>query len=190
MTAANESSALRTGFKIGNKAIADNAAIAMTKFGTRTLEIPICGGEWVLSGSGVALAEDGIFEGITMPDANQGDLYSSLHYPAEFDANNTDIDVEIYWKANDTGGDAKFTVAIGIGEDDDALAEADSDSVITTVQNVANKINKSVVTLSAAGLAADHLLGVKITRDPTDGDDDLGSDLVIVGVIIKFTGQG
>lgn len=188
MTAANQSSALKTGFKVGNKAIAKDAAIAMTKFGTRTLEIPLGPSLFALSGAGVALAEDGIFDGVTLPDANTGNMYVSFELPAEWDSTPTNLTFEIYWKSTATSGDAKFTVEVGAQTTGEDLAVTETLTVTTTVETTANKINKSSVTIAGSNLAAGDLISIHIQRDPTDVADDLGANVIVVGTILKFTG--
>ena len=190
MTAANESSALRTGFKIGNKAIDKNAALAMSKFGTRTLELALGSGLFSLNGSSVANAEDGILEAVTMPDANTGNMRVAFELPAEWDSTPTDVIVEIYWKATVTTGDAKFTGEMGMKASGEDVAVTETQTVVTTTNTTADKINKSLMTFTGSNFAAGDLIGLNIKRDPADASDTLATDLKILGVIIKFTGIG
>ena len=190
MTAANQSSALKTGFKVGNKAIARKAAIAMTKFGTRILELALGPGLFSLSGSSVANAEDGIFEAVTLPDANTGNMRTSFELPAEWDSTPTSPTFEIYWKSSTTTGDAKFTIEIASKTTSEAIAVTQTLTVTTTVDSVANKINKSTVTFTGSNIAAGDLIGINIKRDPADGSDTLSADVKVLGCIFKFTGVG
>ena len=188
MSITNSSAARRAGFRLNDAAIADDAAIAMTKIGTRTLRIPLPAQAWVGSGSSVAIAADGVFNAFTLPNANTGELFTSVRLPAEWDSG--DITLNIYWKSAGVSGDVKFSVELASVVVGETLALDDTQTGTTTVDATANKLNLSSVTFAAALLASGDLLGIHITRDPADGSDTLASDVSFVGAEVEFTGRG
>lgn len=189
MTIANSSAARRAGFKVNDRAIADAAAIDMAKIGTRTLRVALPATIFYGSGTSVAIGEDGIFPVFTLPDANSGVLYTSLRLPAEWVASNN-VTIDMYWKSSDTTGNVKFSVALAAKVAGETTAASDTQTVTTTVNETANKVNKSSVTFAGSVFAAGDVIGIAITRDPADAADTLGADIKFVGADLNFTGRG
>lgn len=189
MSITNSSAARRAGFKINNKSVSDEAAISMAKIGTRTLRFPLPSCIWVMSGTSVAIGEDGIFPVITLPNANSGNLYTSFRLLAEWVSGN-DISINIYWKSSGVSGNVKFTVALASKTVGETTASSNTQTVTTAAQTTAGKVQKSTVTFSNSLFAAGDIIGINILRDPTDVDDTLTSDISFIGAEAEYTGRG
>lgn len=189
MSIANSSAARRAGFKINDRSVADSAAISMAKIGTRTLRVGLPATIFHGSGTSVDIDDDGIFPVFVLPDANTGVLYTSFRLPAEWVASN-DVTVDIYWKTSDVTGNVKFSVALAAKIAGETNAASDTQTVTTTVNATASKVNKSSVSFAGSLLAAGDLIGISITRDPADAADTLGSDINFIGADFNFTGRG
>lgn len=188
MSITNSSSARRAGFKINNKSIKELAAITMDKIGCRTLYIALPPQAFTLAGTSVAVTTDGVFNVITLPDANAGNLYTSNRLPAQW-AGGT-ITLSIYWKTTAITGNVKFVCDIAGKAVGGTTALEETQNVITAVASTANQLNKSQVTFLAADFTALDLIGLKITRDGTDGSDTAGADVSFVGAALEYTGRG
>lgn len=188
MSITNSSSARRAGFKVNDEAIEDGAAISMAKFGVRTLYIPLPTTVFTLSGTSVAIAIDGVFNVITMPDANVGNIYTSRRLPAEWDSGA--IVLTIFWKSTAITGNAKFSASISSKATGGTTALEVTQTVTTAANTTASKLTVSQVSFVAGTFTAGDLLGLLISRDPTDVADTLGADLSIVGAVLEYTGRG
>jgi len=187
MSITNFSAARRAGFKITNRGIKKTAVIDMTKVATRTLFMAFNPASGHIAG-GAAEATDGIFAAVTLVDASTSNIYITSKLPEEFIV--ADVILTWYWKSATASGDAKFTARLCAKADSEDIAETDNQTVTTTVNATANKLNKSQVTFDSSKFALDDWIGVMISRDPADVADTLGADLNVVGFVIEFTGRG
>lgn len=188
MSITNSSSARRAGFKVNDKAIKEDAAIAMSKIGCRTLYIALPPSAFHLAGTSVAVATDGVFPVITLPDANAGNLYTSVRLPAQYDSGT--MTLSIYWKCTPVAGNVKFTVDVAGKADNASAALEETLTVTTAAATTAGQINRSQVTMTASNFTAGDLIGIKITRDPTDAADTLGANISFISAVIEYTGRG
>lgn len=192
MTIANSSSARRAGFKINDETIGELAALSMAKIGCRTLYVPLPADCWHMAGASVAVAEDGIFPIITLPDANTGNLYTSFELPAEAVLTTGTYVLSIYWKSTAVSGAAKYTVELASRQDNGNPSTAEETlTVTTTVATTASQINKSQITFLGADFSsANNLVGIHVSRDPADAADTLGANVSFVCAVLEFTGRG
>lgn len=189
MAVTNVSAARRAGFKLTNRGIEKGAGIEGSKLGTRTLFFsqPVGGGE--LTGAGVVLTDDGIGHNVTFPDANQGIFRFSTRLPTEYVVG-ADIIVSIYWKTAATSGTIHLDIDIAAKAGSENTASSNQQVAEPSAVTTANKLIKTQVTFAGALFAQSDWIGLQVVREPTDGDDDLGADIQLVGVTMEFTGQG
>lgn len=189
MTITNSSSARRAGFKFNNKAFKKGADIAASKIGTRTLTSVIAPNDFVLSGAGVAMAVDGIFSSITLPDANAANLYATAKIPMEYAGGFVTLD--IYWKttAVNVANNIKFTVAMASKAGGESTALNDTQSVTQAPAAVSNQLRKASIVFSGIVFTAGDFVGIHILRDPADAADTLATDAKLIQCVLKFTGR-
>lgn len=168
--------------------VSDNANIETAKLGTRTLYRSLPATIFQRSGTGVSLTTSGVFGGVTLPDANAGSLFASFPLPDEYVSGA--ITIRIFWNTTATSGAAKFFADVKSTSQDGSLTSEETDSVVDTANGTASRINDATIDLDAADFTAGDIIGLKIYRDPSDGSDTLGADLVVFEVTLEFTGRG
>lgn len=192
MSATNVSGARKTGYKFGNKAFKKAAAITMSKMGTRELIRAICPQAMHLSGTSVAIAADGIFNVVTLPDANAGSVYGTFRLPEEW-VSTSDLTIDVYWKTtqNDNTKQLELVATISAQQSDETIATVDTLTTQQAPSTTANQVKKFTFSASlAANYAAGDLIGIKITRTPSDADDTLAADIKVIAIVARFTGRG
>lgn len=178
----------QAGDQIEDADVDENANIQTAKLGTRTLYRSIPGTAFQRSGSSVALVNQGVFGGVTLPNANTGNLYASFPLPDEWTSGT--IVLKIFWNSAGTAGDLKLTANVKSTTDSGTLTAEETDTVTTTVNGTTTRINESSITLDAADFTASDVIGLNISRDPSDAADTLASDVMIMEVTLEFTGRG
>lgn len=103
--------------------------------------------------------------------------------------NASNIQVDIYWEANDTSGAAKFNagyVAVASGEAYDAASRTDVAGTASATAGTAYYLNTTTMTLTTPSIEADDMVTLRILRDADDGTDTLTVDAKIIKVRVKF----
>lgn len=168
-----------------------NANIETSKLGTRTLRFTIPATAFHLSGSSVAKTKNGTFGGVTMPNANAGNMYVAIPIPAEYDSGN--VILRILWNSAGTSGDLKLVSEVKPVSEGDTTASGVTDSATATTQGTTLLLNILSITVAAADFRTsnnEQMVGIQIQRDPADGSDTLSSDVTIFAVSLEFTGRG
>ncbi len=184
----NNSAIGKTGFKFEDNDFADDAAIAITKLGTRTLKVPLPIADAYLTGTSAVFAVDGVHVAALFPNANSANAYFSFPLPANYDSGQFTID--IYWKSTGITGNAKLQALVALKADGDTTASEGTFTVTDAVPTTAEQIKKSTITVTGLVYTAGDLVGLNILRDPTDVADTLASDLKIIAVVVNYTGRG
>jgi len=190
MNLRNTSAIGKTGFKFENVDFAKSAAIATSKLGTRTLNIPLPAVDGHISGAGTSFQVDGIHITVTMPDANASTLYFSVALPAESIGSTPQMSIDIYWKTTVITGNVEFAVAVATKEVPEAITADATFTDTDAAATVASVVKKTTITFTGLTHTAADFLGIAITRDGTDAQDTLGADIDVLGAVLNFPGRG
>lgn len=177
------------GYQFTNDDFDNNAEIASSKLGTRTLYKTIPAAACTLNGSGCTRTNSGVFGGVTMPDANDSDISYSLRLPVEWDSGN--ITLRILWNTAATSGDIRLVTtysAIKSGEATNATTQTVTST--DTADGTASDLNEITFTLTGTNFEAGDYIGIKITREPANASDTLGANAIIFALSFEYTGRG
>jgi hypothetical protein len=105
--------------------------------------------------------------------------------------NNGTVTVTFYWTASSGSGDVIWMISGGAYSNDDALTVAlGSAQSVTDTLTATNDldITSSTAAITLAGSPADaDFLGFQISRDATNGSDNLNADAKLIGVVVTLT---
>lgn len=182
--------AIVAGALIGDADIASDAAIKPIKFAKRSMFIPIPLAYTILTGASVAQAVSGIFNTITLPDANSGTITLTTTAPRGEISPGDRVKLHIWWLTAATSGSARFIINIkpaikGVS----SLSSAIERAVLSDARASGNQFIEAVVEFPAAIFTDNQLIGIKITRDGTNSLDDLGADLKVGALYLEFQGR-
>lgn len=179
----------QAGDTIEDADVDDNADIQISKLGTRTLIFSFPAPLFQRNGSGVITAFTGIYGGVVLPDANDGDMWISFPVPDEW-VSGGDITVRIWWLTAATAGDIKFFGKLQSTTKDGTPANEEIDTVVDTAKGTTNLINTATIVYAAADFAVGDVIGFNLNRTPADGSDTLAADAQVLCVDFEFTGRG
>lgn len=168
------------GFKIANADIDDNAAIALSKLGTRTKKIKLS-----FDYFDGTTAFDGVFPEYLFAHAAQKTGYVSFPFPTDYASG--DVIVNVYWKTAGSTGNVKITADIKSTPTTGSTASEDTQN---DTDASATTITKSTFTFAAALFAAGDIVGLAITRDSSDAADTNTDDVEMVAVELEYTARG
>ncbi len=184
-----ESSALgKTGFKFENIDFADDAAIATTKLGLRTLSIPLPIADADLDGTSAVFSVADLFIVAAFVDANTCSAYFSFFLPANYVSGQFTVDV--YWRTSAVTGNVKLQASLALKAAGDTTAADGTFSTTDAAPTTANEVKKTTITASALTYTADDIVGLRVFRDPADAADTLGANISILGVVVNYSGRG
>ena len=178
----------QAGDQIEDDDVHPNANIQISKLGTRTLYLSIPATLFQRSGSGVALVTSGVFGGVTLPNANTGNLYASVPLPDEYDSGT--ITLRVFWKTAATAGNLKLNANLASVAKDGALTVEEAETATVAANGTTNLLNEATFTFTASDFEAGDIVGVNLNRDPADVADTLASDVMIIEATLEFTGRG
>jgi len=178
------------GERIENADIKAAAGIKPLKFEKRTLSMDIRLDGAQLSGASVAIAAVGVFPGITLPNANSGDITVTVEAPRGEMVKGERPTLHIWWNSAGTSGNARFVVDIKPAiEAVSGLSSAIQKSVISDVQGVASQLQEATIEFPPSIFGNSQLIGIKLARDPANTLDTLASDLQILGLYLTMNGR-
>lgn len=167
----------------------DNANIQISKLTTRSLRIsfpaPLC----QTVGAGVATSFLGVYGGVTLPDANAGNMFLSFALPDEWVSGGI-ITARIWWKTTAVAGNMKLTGALRSTTKDGADSAEETLTATDTAAGTTNLINDTTMAFAAADFATGDFVGFNLSRNPLDAADTLGADVLILAIDFEFTGRG
>jgi len=178
----------RTGFKFENIDFSDDAAIAMTKFGTRTLQLALDPSASYFSGTSVAISVDSNVTVLTLPDANDGLMYFTFKMPAEMVVSGS-VTIDIYWKTTAITGDVYLESKICSATTGEATTVEDTQTTTSPAPTTSGQIKKSTITHSTSIMTQNDWIGLLITRYPANAADTLGADIKVLMVVFNYTGR-
>ncbi len=178
----------QAGFLIADDDVSPDANLARAKLGTRTAYVTIPAAGMLLSGTGVVKGFTGVFGHVVFPDANTAALYATIPLPDDYDSG--DIVFRIFWLANDTTGDVKFTLAASCVSPAGATTAEETDTVTDTAAGTVNLINSAAITIAAAVFTGGDLIALLLSRDPADAADTIAADVNILAVRMEYTARG
>ena len=177
------------GHQIEDEDIDPDARLETSKFATRTLRKTIPAVACLKAGAGVVeLVSGSVLAGVTLPDANAGNLYMSFPKPAEYDSG--DVVLKILWNSAATAGDLKLTSDIKTATTGSTTASGATDSGTDTADGTTTDLSELSITIAAADFNANEFIGLNISRDPTDVADDIAADVIVFAIAMEFTGRG
>ena len=129
------------------------------------------------------------FDGNTILD----EVFAKFHVPEDYESG-TDMSLHIHWSPTDTntGGVIWNIKYASIEPEFDELLSSvgTSLSVRDLAQETADELLESdAMTIVAANITADDCMGIKIWRDPTDGDDTYESPASLIEIGIDYTAR-
>lgn len=108
----------------------------------------------------------------------------------------TSAEVELYWRTSATSGDVAWQLQTACLATSEALGNAASggpswnttQELTSTADGTARDIVRIALTsLTTTGCAANELLLLRISRDPTDAQDTIGATAELISLSIKIT---
>ena len=186
----NVDEAMIAGARIDDADIASDAAIKPIKVAKRSLFVSVPLANAVLSGTSVAHSAVGVFDLITLPDANAGTVTVTAMAPRGEVSPGDKVKLHIWWLTAATSGSARFVVDIKPAiEGISGLGSAIEKAVLSDARASGSQFIEAIVEFSAAVFSNNQLIGIKITRDGTNSLDDLGADLKIGALYLEMQGR-
>jgi len=182
--------AMIAGARIEDADIASNADIKPIKIEKRSLFIQAPLNESILSGASVAHSIEGIFDVITLPDANSGTITITTAAPRGEISPGDKVKLHIWWLTTATSGSARFIANIKPAtEGISGLGSAVEKAILSDARGSADQFIEAIIEFPAAIFTNNQLIGIKITRDGTNSLDDLGADLRVGAVYLEMQGR-
>lgn len=183
--------AILAGERIENEDIGTSAAIGVNKIAKRTIYINVPIPACVLSGAGTSLTKSAAFPAIVLPNANSAAVYFTVSAPRGEVVPGERAKLRIFWIKNTAvSGNIRLVVNITPAiTGSTSVASAIERSVISVALSGTTDIQEASIDLPPAVFSNNQIIGLQISRDPTNTLDTLDADISIVGACIEIQGR-
>ena len=177
------------GQTIANEDIDSAAEINPLKIEKQSIYIDCLINGAILSGASVAVTIDN-FPYILLPNANSGTIILTTRMPRGEITPGEKMKVRILWTSATTGSQVRFVIQLkpaiaGVSN----LGSAIERAVVSAGPSSANFGIEAIAEFPASIFSNEQIVGLYISRDPTNVLDTLAADIKVAAIILEINGR-
>lgn len=181
---------LIAGARAENADVHASAAINPIKFEKRPFYLPLHIGNILVTGGIVTQPVSGIAILLRFPSGSAESMYLMARAPRGEVVNGEIVKLHVFWETAATSGIARLVAEIRPALDGAAnLSSAIQRSMLSDVPSGANTLQEIIFEFPPAIFSQNHIIAVKLTRDPGNVLDTLADNMDIAACFLEIPGR-